>query len=119
MIPAPARRIAVVLLAVLSVLLLAACGSSSKQPSSAAGILKDTFGPGKPVKSGHLDIGVSFDGTGLQGLSGPTKLTLNGPFQSQGGKSLPAFDFDAGLTAGQRVLINGAGGGTGGRGRRR
>lgn len=104
----PARRPLVLLLAALAALVLAACGSSDKAPSSAQGILKDTFGPDKPVKSGKLDVAVAFDATGLQGVDGPVKLTLKGPFQSQGGSTLPAFDFDLGLTAGGTTFTAGA-----------
>lgn len=104
----PARRAVAVLLAALTALVLASCGSSDQPPSSAQGILKDTFGPGKPVKSGKLDLQVSFDATGLSGVNGPVKLTLGGPFQSQGGATLPAFDFDLGVAAGGTNLSAGA-----------
>lgn len=110
----PARRFAALLLAVLSATLLVACGgggsSSSgggKPPSDAAGILKDTFGPNKPVKSGKVDLAVSLDASGLAGINGPLKLTLTGPFQSSGGKTVPTFDFDLALAAGGTNLTAG------------
>ncbi len=97
----PARRLTVPLLAVLAAILaaalLVACGSDDKSPSSAEGILKDTFGPGKSIRSGKLDLAVTFNATGLAGLNQPLKLAFSGPFQSQGGKTLPAFDFSADL----------------------
>lgn len=95
----PARRRTVPLLAVLAAiaaLALVACGSD-KTPSTAQGILKDTFGPGKPIRSGRLDLAVTFRATGLAGLDQPVKLAFTGPFQSQGGKTLPAFDLTADL----------------------
>jgi hypothetical protein len=104
----PARRTAVVLLVALAAMVMAACGSSDKGPSSAQDILKDTFGPDKPVRSGNLDVGVTFNATGLQGLNGPVKLALKGPFQSQGGSTLPAFDFDLSLAAGGTTFTAGA-----------
>lgn len=103
----PARRSAVILLAALASLLLAACGSSNK-PSSAQDILKDTFGPGKSIKSGNLNVAVALNAVGLQGVDGPVKLTLKGPFASQGGKQLPKFNFDVGLTAGGTTFSAGA-----------
>ena len=105
----PARRPAslVVLLLALAGLLLAACGSSDK-PSSAQDILKDTFGPGKSIKSGRLDMGIGLDAVGLQGVDGPVRLTLKGPFASQGGQKLPKFAFDLGLTAGGTTFAAGA-----------
>lgn len=88
---------------------VAACGGSGdKAPTGAAAILKDTFGPGKPVRSGRLDVAVRFDSTGLPGVTGPVGLTLKGPFQSQGTGSLPQFDFDAGLSAGGTSFTAGA-----------
>ncbi|MCW3039260.1 MAG: hypothetical protein JWM31_1165, partial [Solirubrobacterales bacterium] len=105
----PARRALALLLLALSTLLLTACGSSSdKTPTDAAGILKDTFGAGKPVKSGKLNLAVALDTTGLTGVTGPVKLTLTGPFQSQGGSELPAFDFDVALATGDTNLTAGA-----------
>lgn len=104
----PARRLAAAALVALCALLVAACGGSDKGPSSAQDVLKEAFGPDKPVRSGVADVGVTFDATGLQGVSGPVKLTLKGPFQSQGGKTLPLFDFDIGLTAGGTTFTAGA-----------
>jgi hypothetical protein len=103
----PARRSAVVLLVALASLLLAACGSSGK-PSSAQDILKDTFGPGKSIKSGKLDVAVALNAVGLQSVNGPVKLALKGPFASQGGTKLPRFAFDLGLTAGGTTFSAGA-----------
>ncbi|MCW2957792.1 MAG: hypothetical protein JWP18_595, partial [Solirubrobacterales bacterium] len=104
----PARRIAVLLLVALAAAVLAACGSSDDKPSSAQDILKDTFGPGKSIKSGRLGVSVGLDAVGLQGVDGPVKLSLSGPFQSQGGTKLPLFDFDLGLTAGGTTFSAGA-----------
>lgn len=102
-----ARRPAIVLLTLLCALLVTACGGGDK-PSGAEAVLKETFGPDKPVKSGAVDATVSFDATGLAGLAGPVKLALKGPFQSQGGGTLPLFDFDLGLTAGGSTITAGA-----------
>jgi hypothetical protein len=104
----PARRLLAAALVALCTLLLAACGGSDKGPSSAQDVLKETFGPDKPIRSGKVDVAVTFDATGLQGVSGPVKLSLKGPFQSQGGKTLPLFDFDIGLTAGGTTFTAGA-----------
>ena len=109
-----ARRTLVVLLFALAALVVAACGSSGdKAPTGAADILKDTFGPDHPVKSGTLDLAVSFTGTGLPGVTGPVKLSLKGPFQSQGGKKIPAFDFDIGLNAGAGTTFSAGAASTG------
>jgi hypothetical protein len=104
----PARRLVVLLLLALSGALLAACGGGSDKPQSAEAILKDTFGPGKSIKSGNLGISLGLNAVGLQGLGGPVKLSLKGPFQSQGGDKLPLFDFDLGLTSGGTTFSAGA-----------
>lgn len=95
-----ARRILVPVLAVFVVVFVAACGSDSpKKAGSAQEVLSETFGPDKPVKSGQLNLALRFNSTGLEGLEGAITAALTGPFQSKGGKSLPAFDFDLKLNA--------------------
>ncbi len=95
-------------LAVLSVLALAlsACGGIASK--SASDVLKETFGPNKPVKSGKVDLRVAFDAKGLQGVNGPLKLALKGPFSSTGKQQLPRFDFDLNLDVGGQALAAGA-----------
>ena len=105
-----ACRPVVVLLVALAVT-TAACGSSdadTQAPSGAGAVLRETFGPGKPVRSGQVDLAVTVNAAGLPRLGGPLKLSLTGPFQSRGGTSLPAFAFDAGLTAGGTTFTAGA-----------
>ncbi len=102
----PARRLVALLLVALSGALLAACGGSDR-PQTAKEILKDTFGPGKSIKSGNLGIDVALDAVGLQGLDGPVKLSVKGPFKSQGGKKLPTFDLDLGLASGGSTFTAG------------
>jgi hypothetical protein len=84
---------------------LAACGSSSDDASggsnSAAALLKDTFGADHPIRSGRLDADVDVNLPQVQALGNtPLRLHVNGPFQSNGGRTLPDFalgvDFDGG-----------------------
>lgn len=82
---------------------LAACGSSSSGGSGstdAAALLKDTFGANHPIRSGRIDADVDVNLPDVAQLSTPIKLHVNGPFQSNGGKTLPDFalgvDFDGG-----------------------
>jgi hypothetical protein len=89
---------------------LVACGdddgsSGSDDPSA---ILKETFGESKEVKSGRLDASVRINAQGLQGLDGPVTLALRGPFESQGGETLPKFDFALDITAGGQSFTAGA-----------
>jgi hypothetical protein len=97
-------------LAVLSVFALAAgaCGGDGISSKPAADVLKETFGPDKPVKSGKVDVRVVLDAQGLQNVDGPLKLSLKGPFSSSGENKLPRFDFDVVLdVAGQRLTAGG------------
>jgi hypothetical protein len=108
----PRRLLPVLCAALLAATGLAACGDSSSGSSidgkDASAVLKETFGPDKPVKSGRLNLQLKFDGQGLQGLSGPIAAQLSGPFQSQGGKTLPKFDFDLNLNLSGQSLSAGA-----------
>jgi hypothetical protein len=81
---------------------LIACGGggSSEKPDK---VLKETFSGNKKVKSGKLNVSLTFSGQGIQGLSGPVKLSLTGPFETTGSKRLPKFDFS--------LLVSGAGAG--------
>ncbi len=88
------RLLLAVLVSVPLVGALAACGGDDIGSKSAQDVLKETFGPNKPVKSGKLDLTVAFNAKGLPSLQGPLRLELQGPFQSKGGRTLPAFDFD-------------------------
>lgn len=106
------RRSVAALLAVVAALAvaggLAACGGSSSSDASATDLLAQTFGPGKPVHSGKLDLGLNLDLKGVKNLGGPVVITLKGPFQSAGKGKLPSFDFSATLAAAGQNLSAGA-----------
>ena len=86
--------------------LLAGCGGGGDEDVNA--LLKDTFSGSEPIKSGKLDIKLGIDLEGNQQVQGPIQLELTGPFQSQGTKRLPQFDFDAKLGAQGQSLSAGA-----------
>ena len=98
------------LLAVLAVLSLAlsSCGGEDIASKSPGDVLKETFGPNKPVKSGRVDLRIGFDAKGLPGVDGPLKLALRGPFSSSGSQKLPRFDFDVTLDVAGQELAAGA-----------
>lgn len=98
------------LLAVLALLALAlsACGGDDLGSKSAPDILKETFGPGKPVRSGKVDLRVALDAPGLTAAGGPLRLALKGPFASTGARKLPRFAFDVSLDLGGQTLAAGA-----------
>jgi hypothetical protein len=101
------RRLVLVLLTMLaSTVGVAACGGGDDGDANA--ILAETFGEGKDVKSGRLEVGFRLDAQGLQNLRGPVALRLSGPFASQGATELPRFDFQVSLDAGGQALTAGA-----------
>ena len=91
-----------------AVVLLAACGGSGGSGEDATKLLDQTFGSKAPIKSGTLGIAIAIDTGGAQGLNGPVNLKLAGPFESQGDKQLPKFDFTIGVDAAGQNLQLGA-----------
>jgi hypothetical protein len=66
--------------------------SSDADPNE---ILEKTFsGEDRKIDSGKFGLNVEANITGDESLSGPIKLTVSGPFQSEGEKKLPKFDID-------------------------
>ena len=87
------------LVALLSAAVLAACGSASSSSGSAQTLLKQTFSGSHTVKSGVLTFDLSLTPTGSSTLKGPVSLGLNGPFQSRGAGKLPGSNFTITLAA--------------------
>lgn len=85
---------------------LAACGGGDDDDASS--ILAETFGEGKDVKSGRLELAFRLNAQGLANVNGPVGLRLSGPFQSTGGEELPRFDFQVALDAGGQNIGAGA-----------
>jgi hypothetical protein len=106
------RRFAV--LALLAVLTIgaAACGGSDDKSSGAdadaSTLLKHTFGANHPIRSGRLDANLDVDLKGLARITEPLSLHLNGPFQSNGGKTLPDFALGLDLEGGEKPITVGA-----------
>jgi hypothetical protein len=106
------RRFAVLALLAALTLGVAACGGgedkSSGADADATALLKDTFGADHPIRSGRLDADLDVDLKGLAQITEPLKLHLNGPFQSNGGKTLPDFALGLDLQGGQKPITIGA-----------
>jgi hypothetical protein len=91
------RRLTFALLSCAIALLVSACGGGNDSVDS---LLSQTFSPDKSVKSGRLNAQLDANVQGVQGLNGPVRLRLSGPFQSAGKGEMPHFDFTLGLSAG-------------------
>jgi hypothetical protein len=103
-------RLAVLGLLVALVLAVTACGGSDQSSggdADATALLKDTFGADHPIRSGRLDANLDVDLKGLARLAEPLNLHLNGPFQSNGGRSLPDFALDLDLQGGEKPITVG------------
>jgi hypothetical protein len=106
------RRFAVLALLVVLVLGATACGGSDDKSSGAEAdaptLLKDTFGANHPIRSGRLDANLDVDLKGLARITQPLSLHLNGPFQSNGGKTLPDFALGLDLQGAEKPITIGA-----------
>jgi hypothetical protein len=98
-----------ILVLLVSALGLAACGDDSGgSGDSADAILQDTFSGDKDVKSGRLDVKLNIDAKGVAELTQPVAISLNGPFESTGGGSLPKFSLTADIDVNGQRLSGGA-----------
>jgi hypothetical protein len=92
-------------LTALTATLLAGCGGNDEDVDK---VLRETFSGRKQVNSGKLKLGLKVDAEGLPQLRDPVELTLSGPFQSQGQRRIPRFDFSLVLSAGDNKFRAGA-----------
>ena len=88
-------RLRIALLLALSALAfgLVACGGDDAASEDVDTLLEETFASGKQVDSGVLDLKLNIEAQGSQ-QQGPINIRLAGPFQSEGDKKLPRFQFD-------------------------
>jgi hypothetical protein len=91
------RRLLIALFSCALLAFVAGCGGGDDSVDS---LLSQTFAPDKSVKSGRLNAQLDANVQGVQGLDGPVRLRLSGPFQSAGKGEMPKFDFTLGLSAG-------------------
>ncbi|HEX5927457.1 MAG TPA: hypothetical protein VFY45_26815 [Baekduia sp.] len=106
------RRLVVLALLAALTMGVVACGGSDNKSSGADAdattLLKDTFGADHPIRSGRLDANLDVDLKGLARITEPLSLHLNGPFQSNGGKTLPDFALGLDLQGGEKPITVGA-----------
>jgi len=90
------RQLACALLLVAGMALaVTACGSSSGQATK---LLEQTFGGSHSVNSGDLSVVLDVDPSGSSTLKAPITVSFGGPFQRMGAGSLPASNFEIGIS---------------------
>ena len=83
------------LLAALTAAFLSACGGGD------SGNVKDTLDKAfsTPIKSARIDLEVTLKLDGIKELKGPVKLSVQGPYESGGSKTIPKADWDIAASA--------------------
>jgi hypothetical protein len=75
--------------------LLAACGSGTS--SNVTDTLDKAFST--PIKSARINLDVTLKLDGIKQLNGPVKLSVQGPYESGGSKTIPKVDWDIAASA--------------------
>jgi hypothetical protein len=105
----PSRLVTFLLVPLLAVV-VAACGSESKQTASSSSdvsqLLRDTFANLSKMKSADVGLQVQVASPSAQG--GPVTAQISGPFATTGEGKLPRFAFSATLSAAGRSQRLGA-----------
>lgn len=99
------RRAAVLLVLAVALPLggVVGCGSNDGGGADKAqALLKDTFGPGHPIRSGRFSLSLRVAGSGA-GLGEPVIVDLSGPFVNSGQDRLPRFALQAKIGGGDQV----------------
>ena len=75
--------------------ILSACGSGSSSD------VKDTLDKAfsTPIKSATIDLEVTLNLDGVKQLNGPVKLSVQGPYETGGSKTIPKADWDIAASA--------------------
>src|SRR4051795_1099005 len=86
-----ARRPALTLLLLGLLALVAGCGGGGDSGDARA-LIDKAFS--NSITSADMTLNIQAKVEGVQQLQQPVSLKVTGPFQSNGGKKLPSFDFD-------------------------
>jgi hypothetical protein len=92
------RVSAALALALISALLLAACGGGGENTEDPQRVLTETFSNPTPIRSGNFDLDFKVEANGGDS-PGTLEVKLGGQFQSQAANQFPQFDFDVSLRA--------------------
>src|SRR5215212_6279417 len=88
------RRFTLVVLALIASLLTACGGSDS-------GNVTDTLDKAfsTPIRSARIDLEITLKLDGVKELKGPVKLSVQGPYETGGSKTIPKADWDIAASA--------------------
>ena len=104
------RLAAALALALVSAVLLAACGGGGDNDENPQQVLNETFANPTPIRSGNFDLDVKIEANGGQS-PGSIEAKLGGQFQSGATGEFPQFKFDVSLRAESgSQTISGSGG---------
>jgi hypothetical protein len=92
------RLSAALAIALLSALLLGACGGGGGNDEDPQRVLTETFSNPTPIKSGNFDLDFKIETSGGDS-PGTFEVKLGGQFQAQEADQFPQFDFDVSLRA--------------------
>jgi hypothetical protein len=90
------RLSAALAIALLSALLLGACGGGGGNDEDPQRVLTETFSNPTPIKSGNFDLDFKIETSGGDS-PGTFEVKLGGQFQAQEADQFPQFDFDVSL----------------------
>jgi hypothetical protein len=88
------RALSLLALTVLAAV-LTACGTAGS--SNVADTLDKAFST--PIKSAKINLDVTLNLDGIKQLNGPVKLSVQGPYESGGSKTIPKVDWDIAASA--------------------
>ena len=84
-------------LLILAVIAMAATACGGKSSDDVKATLDKAFST--PIKSANVNLDVTLKLDGIKQLNGPVKLSVQGPYESGGSKTIPKVDFDIAASA--------------------
>jgi len=106
-VPRPIRIVLALTAVLAAALALASCGGDNSS-ADAKKLLKETFTGDHKVQSGKLVVNLDLEIERSNGQKTPIKVSLSGPFQSQGKGKIPQFDLSAQIQASGQNINAGA-----------
>jgi hypothetical protein len=104
--PRPLRAALILSLVAIAALLgLAGCGGGSGSSDDARTLIDKAFK--SPISSADMTLNLQAKVTGVASLSQPVSLKIAGPYQSNGKKKLPSFNWQVSISGGGQAFSGG------------